>query len=121
MSAWTWLAVGSVGGLGALARFVLDSALAERPGRGFPYGTFTINLTGSLALGVMSGLAVGGTLLVIAGGALIGSYTTFSTWMFETHRLAEDGELRRAANNILLSLLCGLAAVAVGHVVGAGL
>lgn len=119
MSDWVWLAVAAVGGVAAIGRFLLDSLVAGRAGRDFPYGTFTINITGALILGILTGLSVEGSLLVIAGTATIGSYTTFSTWVLETHRLAEDRELSRAALNIILSLLAGFAAALAGHAIGA--
>jgi fluoride exporter len=86
-----------------------------------PLGVLVVNVSGSLLLGLLSGLAVGGTLLVLAGTATLGSYTTFSTWMFETQRLAEASRLRAAIANVLVSLLLGLAAVALGRTVGAQL
>ncbi|MCW3020409.1 MAG: CrcB protein [Solirubrobacterales bacterium] len=119
MSDWVWLAVAVVGGLGAIGRFLLDSLIAEHAGRDFPYGTFTINITGSLILGFLTGDAITGTLLVIAGTATLGSYTTFSTWMLETHRLAEDRELQRSAINAALTLLAGFGAALLGHTIGA--
>jgi CrcB protein len=114
-----WFAVALVGGLGASARFLLDRAIGRRAGRDFPFGTFAINASGSLVLGLLTGLAVSGTWLIIAGTATIGSYTTFSTWMFETQRLAEDGELRGAALNIVLSIVVGVGAAALGRAIGA--
>jgi CrcB protein len=114
-----WVAVALVGGLGASARFLVDRMIGRRAGRAFPFGTFAINASGSLVLGLLTGLAVSGDLLIIAGTATIGSYTTFSTWMFETQRLAEDGELRGAALNIVLSIVVGVAAAALGRTIGA--
>ncbi len=119
MSAWVWLAVLAAGGLGAIGRFLLDSLIAGRAGRDFPYGTFTINMLGALVLGLLAGLAVTPTLYTIAGTASIGSFTTFSTWMLETHRLTEDGALARALANILLSLTAGFALAVLGHAIGA--
>ena len=119
MSDWVWLAVVVVGGLGSLSRFLLDSLIAARAGRDFPYGTFTINITGALILGFLTSLEIDKTLLLIAGTATIGSYTTFSTWMFETHRLAEDREMSRALLNIGVSLLAGFGAAVLGHAIGA--
>jgi CrcB protein len=121
VSAWVWVAVALVGGAGASGRFLLDSQVTERAGRGFPSGTFTVNITGSLVLGLLTGLAVQGNAMVIAGTATIGSFTTFSTWMLETHRLAEDGEAPRAILNVLLSLGVGFGAVALGRAIGAQL
>jgi fluoride exporter len=118
VSYWVWSAVAIVGGIGAIGRFLLDSAIAGRVGRDFPYGTFAINISGSLVLGLLTGLALEGNLLVIAGTAAIGSYTTFSTWMLETHRLAEDRALPRALVNIGASLLAGFGAAILGHAIG---
>jgi fluoride exporter len=118
VSAWVWIAVAALGALGAAGRFVLDAAIAGRGQSGFPFGTFVINTTGAFALGVLSGLAVGGDLLVLLGGATLGAYTTFSTWMFETHRLAEDGRLRLAAVNAAGGLVAGVGAAALGRLIG---
>lgn len=116
-----WIAVAVAGGIGASARFLLDGAIAQRIGRDFPFGTLAINLSGSLLLGLLSGLALKGDLLVIVGTATIGSYTTFSTWMLETHRLAEDAEISWAAINVGLSIVVGFGAALLGHTVGARL
>lgn len=118
MSAWVWVAVALVGGLGACARFALDGAITRRAGLRFPLGTFVVNAGGALVLGLLTGLAVSGEALLIAGTAAIGSFTTFSTWMFETHRLAEDGEWPGAAANVLVGLLVGFAAAALGRAIG---
>ena len=121
MSAWVWIAVAVVGGVGATARFLLDRLIGRRAGRAFPFGTLTINTTGSVLLGLLTGLALGGDALLIAGTATLGSYTTFSTWMFETQRLGEDGELPGAALNAGLSIGLGVAAAALGRAIGAHL
>jgi CrcB protein len=118
VSAAVWIGVAVLGGVGALARFVLDAAVSGRLAREFPHGTLAVNLSGAFALGALSGAGVGGSAAVLAGGALIGAYTTFSTWMLETQRLAEEGELPAAALNLALSLAAGLAAAAVGRELG---
>jgi CrcB protein len=89
-----WVGVGLLGGAGAMSRLLLDGAIASRVGGAFPLGTLLVNLGGALVLGLLDGLAVGGTALVLLGTATIGSYTTFSTWMLETRR---SGRARRAA------------------------
>ena len=118
MSLWVWIAVAAVGGLGAVARFLLDGWVGTRFGRDLPLGTFAINVSGSLLLGLLDGLALSGDAMVIAGTAALGAYTTFSTWMFETHRLAEDGEFASAVLNIGASIVVGFAAVVLGHLLG---
>jgi CrcB protein len=113
-----WIGVACVGGCGALARFLLDGAIGSRLGGEFPWGTFAINVTGSFVLGLLVGAAVAGNTLVVAGTATIGSYTTFSTWMFETHRLGEDDDRFVLAANVLGTLAAGLAAAYLGREIG---
>jgi CrcB protein len=85
----------------------------------FPLGTFVINIAGSFCLGVLAGRSVTGSALLLAGTALLGSFTTFSTWMLETERLAEEAEERLALANIAFSLAGGLAAALLGWALGA--
>jgi CrcB protein len=121
VSAWTWLAVALLGGVGACARFLVVSLVSRLAGGNLPLGVLAVNASGSLLLGLLVGLAVGGQLLVLAGTATLGSYTTFSTWMFETQRLAQGSRRRAALTNVVVSLLLGLAAVALGRTIGAHL
>jgi fluoride exporter len=113
-----WVGVALLGGVGASGRFLLDSLIAGRVRRDFPFGTLTINATGALLLGLLTGLAVEGNLLLLAGTATLGSYTTFSTWMLESHRLAEDSEIPSAIINVLFSLAVGVGAAALGRTIG---
>lgn len=110
----TWSLVAVIGGFGSVARFMVDRAVASRLARPFPYGTLTVNLTGALALGAVSALALGHTASLLVGTALIGAYTTFSTWMYETHRLAEERRFRLAAANIVVSSTLGVCAALLG-------
>ncbi len=121
MSAWVWAGVALLGGGGAIARFLLDGAIGRRAGGGFPLGTLVVNLSGALALGLLTGLALTGNALVLAGTATLGSYTTFSTWMLESQRLAEDVEVPLALLNVALSLAAGVGAAALGRLLGAQL
>jgi fluoride exporter len=114
-----WVGVALLGGVGALLRFAVDGFVAERVGASeFPWGTFVVNLSGAFLLGLATGAALHGDALLLAGTAMIGSYTTFSTWMLEAHRLGEDGSLPVAFLNVALSLMLGVAAVALGRLVG---
>lgn len=114
-----WVGVAVLGGVGALLRFAVDGFVAERVGASeFPWGTFAVNMSGTFALGLLAGAALHGDALLLAGTATIGSYTTFSTWMLEAHRLGEDGSLPVAMLNIAVSLVVGVAAVALGRLVG---
>ncbi len=116
-----WVAVALLGSVGALARFGLDRLIFSRTSRGLPVGTFVVNAGGALALGLVAGLALSGDALLLVGSATIGSYTTFSTWMFETERLGEDGRAGAALANVLLSVAVGIGAAALGRTVGAAL
>ena len=118
MSVGVWIGVGLLGGMGALVRFFVDGLVAARVTRDFPLGTFVVNMSGAAILGLLVGLGLTGDGLLLAGTATLGSYTTFSTWMLESQRLVEDGELAIAAGNVLLSLLVGLGAVALGRLIG---
>ena len=93
--------------------------MSARWGREFPLGTLAVNLTGAFTLGLLVGAGVQGyLLLLLVGVAALGSYTTFSTWMFESHRLGEDGERRLAAANLAVSLAAGLVAALAGWALG---
>ncbi len=118
MTIWLWLAVAAIGGIGAISRFVVDAVIVGRAGRDFPLGTLVINLSGTLLLGVLVGLGAAGNLYLLAGTTALGSYTTFSTWMFETYRLAEDDEPRPAVANAVISLLLGFGAALLGRTIG---
>ena len=118
MSAPVWVGVALLGGAGAVLRFMLDGLIAARFAGDFPLGTFVVNISGAAILGLLVGLGFTGDRLLLAGTATLGSYTTFSTWMLESQRLVEDGELAMAGANILVSLLVGLGAGALGRVIG---
>jgi len=74
-----------------------------------------VNLSGAFVLGVLTGAALSGDALRLLGTGLLGAYTTFSTWMLESHRLGEDGRLPLGLLNFALSLAVGIAAVWVGR------
>lgn len=118
MSAPGWLAVGLFGGAAAAARFLIDAAVTSRSEHPFPLGILAINIGGALALGLVAGAALEGQALVIVAGGGIGSFTTFSTWILDSHRLAEAGHTHMVWINIGLSLLAGFVAVALGHWLG---
>ena len=118
MNPAVWGGVVVIGGLGAVLRFLVDGAVSKRTGRSFPYGTLIVNLSGSAVLGVLTGLALDREVALLAGTAAVGSYTTFSTWMFETQRLGEDRQVRYLAANLAVSLVAGVAAAALGRWIG---
>jgi CrcB protein len=114
--AWTAFLVAA--GIGAPSRYLLDAWVQDRTSGAFPWGTFTVNVTGCLLLGMLAGLGLyhdlGSTARTVIGTGGLGAYTTFSTFTFETVRLAEEGALDEAARNTAATLLVGLAAVTAG-------
>ena len=121
MSAPVWAGLAAAGGFGAVARFLLDGAVSARAGRVLPFGTLAVNLSAAFVLGLLAGADVGGDALRLAGTGFVGAYSTFSTWMLETHRLAEEGELGAAALNVAGSLVLGFGAVVLGRWAGGAL
>ncbi len=118
MSAAIVIAVGLLGGAGAVGRVLLDGAVSRRLGRRFPYGTLAVNISGSLVLGLLVGAGLGADADRLLGTGLLGAYTTFSTWMLDSHRLADDRQPGRGALNIVLSLALGIGAVWLGRRIG---
>src|ERR1700724_437619 len=118
MSLVVWTAVVLIGGAGSVLRFYVDGLVSSASGRDFPYGTLVVNLSGAMILGLLAGLALAGDAALLAGTAAVGSYTTFSTWMLETQRLTEERQHRKAALNIVVSLVLGVAAAALGRLIG---
>ena len=117
MSAAVWTAVAVIGGLGSVARFMVDRGVARRAARSFPFGTLTVNITGAVLLGFISGLTLSHTWALLVGTAFVGAYTTFSTWMLETQRLTEERQFLPALANIGISVVLGVAAAAAGHAI----
>jgi CrcB protein len=118
VSLGTWIALAVLGGFGAVARFAVDWLVSLRLGFHFPFGILAVNLSGALLLGLLSGAAVAGNAYVLSGTAFLGAYTTFSAWMLDSQELAQRGESRAALLNVGISAAAGLAAAALGHVIG---
>jgi len=116
-----WPVIAAVGAAAAVMRVWLDGAVSRHGSGRFPFGTLTVNLTGALALGVLQGAGLGSTPLLIAGTAGLGTFTTFSTLVYETERLLEDGDRLAAALNLGGSMAAGLAVVALGFAAGRAL
>ncbi len=117
-AAWVWIGAGVLGAIGSTGRFLLDGWVSRRTAGAFPWGTMVVNVTGAFAIGLVVGAGVVGDARLLLAGGLMGSFTTFSTWMFETQRLAEDGEERPALVNLVLSAALGIGAVALGWWIG---
>jgi CrcB protein len=113
-----WAAFLIAAGIGAPARYLLDGWVQDRTSGAFPWGTFTVNVTGCLALGLLTGLglyhALDTTIRTVVGTGGLGAYTTFSTFTFETVRLAEEGALDEAFRNAAAGFLVGLGAASAG-------
>ena len=118
MSVLIWAGVALIGGAGSVIRFLADGMVESAAGRDFPFGTMAVNVSGAAILGLITGLALGHDQALLAGTAAVGSYTTFSTWMLETQRLTEERQHRKAAVNVIASLAAGLAAAALGRLIG---
>ena len=118
MSGPAWIGFLVAAAAGAPARYLVDGWVQDRAGGALPWGTFVVNMTGCLVLGVVTGLGLhhglGDTTRTIVGTGGLGAYTTFSTLSFETVRLAEEGAVDRAFLNAAGSLVVGLAAAAAG-------
>lgn len=119
MSPLLLLAVGVAGGLGAGLRYLVDAGMYRVFRGAFPLGILIVNVTGSLALGVVTGAATGVEFVWVVGAGLLGGYTTFSTVMVETWLLGEVGERRIAWANSLGSVLACAAAAGLGLWIGA--
>jgi len=116
MSILLWTAVVLIGGAGSVLRFLADGTV--QGGRDYPLGTLAVNVSGAVILGLLTGLALGHDEALLAGTAAVGSYTTFSTWMLETQRLTEERQHGKAAFNVAASLAAGVAAAALGRLIG---
>ncbi|MER6132841.1 fluoride efflux transporter CrcB [Streptomyces sp. NPDC001815] len=113
-----WVLVIAGGLVGAPLRYLTDRAVRSRHDSAFPWGTFAVNVAGCLILGALTGAAAAGAasshLQLLLGTGLCGALTTYSTFSYETLRLAEDGARFLAAVNVLASLAAGLGAAFAG-------
>lgn len=118
MTWWQWVLVGVAGAAGAPLRYMVDTLVSERASVVFPFGTMVVNVSGSLVLGLIAGLAlyhgVTGTPEIVLGTGLVGAYTTWSTFTYETMALWEQGDSGSAVRNVLWSIVTGTAAAAGG-------
>lgn len=112
------LEVAAGGVVGAPARYIIDQLVNARTKDFFPWGTFVVNATGAMVLGLITGLVLyhglGPLPVALIGTGFCGGYTTFSTFSYETLRLVEEGALSAALGNVAGSLLVGLLAAGAG-------
>ena len=121
MDRYAMIAIG--GALGALARYQLAAMIQARIPAGFPWGTFIVNVTGCLAMGIATTLLTDRLVVhpnwrFLIPIGFIGAYTTFSTFELETFQSFRDGELLSAFLNVILSVTVGFIAVWLGIVTG---
>jgi len=113
-----WVAFLVAAAIGAPARYLVDGYVQDHTDGAFPWGTFVVNVSGCLVLGVISGLGIyhglQATTRTVLGTGAMGAYTTFSTFTFETVRLAEEGAINEAIRNTAASFAVGLAAASAG-------
>ena len=121
-TATRYLLVAAGGAFGSIARYALDGLVLRLGGAYFPSGTFVVNGVGCLIFGLILGLTEGrwvpltpaGRLFLLIG--LLGGFTTFSTFTFETFQLVRGGEYARGALNAAGQVIVGYAAMWVGYV-----
>ncbi|KIU02864.1 MULTISPECIES: fluoride efflux transporter CrcB [unclassified Frigoribacterium] len=118
MSPLLLVAVAAAGGIGAAARFVVDGLVKDRLGSAYPWGTTAINVSGSFALGLVTGLALQAVVApewkAVLGTGLLGGYTTFSTASVETVRLLAAGRRGAAVANGLGMLVACVGVASLG-------
>ncbi len=128
MTSLLFVSIAIAGGVGAALRFVVDGVVQRSLPTSLPVGTGVVNVTGSLALGLVTGFALVGAVgedwrPVIAVG-LLGGYTTFSTASLETVRLVQRGDLGRGVVSgvgmLVLSVLAAWAGLAIATTLAAG-
>jgi crcB protein len=117
------IAIALGGSLGAVARFWVANGIYAWLGRSFPFGTLFVNVSGSFLMGFLTALLMQRLMVAVEYRAAIlvgflGAYTTFSTFALESFYLFEDGNLGKAALNILLSAVLCLVAVWFGMLLG---
>jgi len=113
-----YLAVGAAGSLGAMLRLAVSTFCGQWFGTSFPLGTLVINLSGSLFLGWFLTYAgsrnLSDMVKLSIGVGFVGAYTTFSTYMYESNKLVDDGSGIKAMVNLIGSLVLGMLAVRLG-------
>jgi len=109
-----YILVAGGGALGSLARYLIGKRITEKAKTDFPKGTFFINITGAILLGIVSSIGLNENMYTLFGDGFLGAYTTFSTFMYEGFNLFQDDEKLNAFVYILGSLILGI----IGFIVG---
>ena len=121
---YVWIGLGAA--IGANGRYVAGQVIARQAGSGFPYGTLAINASGSLVIGILMTILterlIAGTsvrLFLVVG--ILGGYTTFSSFSYETIALVDGGRWVAAAAYVAATMLSGLLACAAGVLIARSL
>jgi CrcB protein len=117
----TWLLVALGAAAGAPARYLTDRAVQRRVLGVRPWGTMTVNVVGSFVLGLLASAGPGQGWSALVGTGFCGALTTYSTFGYETVRLASSGDSWGAAWNVGISTFVGVAAAALGWSLGSAI
>lgn len=113
-----YILVGIGGAFGSVTRYLLGKYISGHTKSEFPLGTFIINITGALLLGILSGMQISKNMYTLFGDGFLGAYTTFSTFMYEGFNLFQDREKLNAFIYIIGSLVIGIGGFAIGLKIG---
>ena len=126
MESYLWVAIGSA--LGGVARYWCSGVAARLFGETFPWGTVIVNIVGSFVIGFFATLTGPDGRLYASSivrqfvmFGICGGYTTFSSFSLQTLNLVNDGEWLRAGGNVVVSVVCCMVSVWIGHVLASGL
>jgi len=109
-----YLIVGIGGALGSVTRFAIGRRLSENSNSWMPMGTFFINISGAVLLGVVSSMTLSGNMYLLLGEGFLGAYTTFSTFMYEGFNLFKEDEIKNAFTYIIGTFIFGV----IGFIIG---
>jgi CrcB protein len=113
-----YVLVGIGGAAGSLVRYKLGKFISDKSTTVFPIGTFMINITGAILLGILSSIGASNNTMLLLGDGFLGAYTTFSTFMYEGFNLFQEKEKLNAFIYILCSLVLGIVGYALGAKIG---
>jgi CrcB protein len=121
-----YLLIAVFGALGAMSRYALDTWVTSTTHGRFPWGTLLVNVAGSFALGIVVELTTARLLAhpdwrIALGIGFLGAFTTFSTFTYDTVRLADDSAYALALLNVVSMTMLGLVAAAAGLLLGRAL
>jgi len=106
--------IGIGGAFGSLVRFRLGKVISQKQNAIYPIGTFLINISGAILLGIVTGMHAGHHIYLLLADGFLGAYTTFSTFMYEGFNLFHENKKKNAAAYIICSLILGV----IGYFIG---